>query len=112
MKKERNAIIAKKVNTIIADEEKANVFVDRMTSALSTKMPLKMREMFHEQGFSMRNGDYFDGLVLAMVGKAMRGDVSAFTVIRDTMGYKPVDQVVNDTKITIEMSPQAKALGE
>jgi len=43
-----------------------------------------------------------DAMNIAMIQRAVLGDVSAFTAIRDTVGEKPSDKVEVDQSITIE----------
>lgn len=40
-------------------------------------------------------------MVLAMINKAMNGDVSAFIAIRDTLGEKPTDKVEVSNEVVI-----------
>jgi hypothetical protein len=51
----------------------------------------------------------FDLISLVQVREAQEGSSKAFEVVRDTAGYKPVDQVQTDINI---MSDQDKALLE
>ncbi len=39
---------------------------------------------------------------VALLNKALNGDIQAFTTIRDTIGEKPVDKTVNATTEKIE----------
>ena len=39
---------------------------------------------------------------LAMIQRAIMGDVQAYTIIRDTIGEKPSDKVELDSSLTIE----------
>jgi hypothetical protein len=45
---------------------------------------------------------------IALLGRALNGDISAFTTIRDTIGEKPVDKleagINSEVNITIELS--------
>ena len=45
----------------------------------------------------LSNGDTQNRLSLALLEKAMNGDVRAFEVIRDTIGQKPIDKVAQTT---------------
>ena len=42
-------------------------------------------------------------MVKALINKAIRGDVRAFEVIRDTIGEKPSDKVENDITFNIRV---------
>lgn len=41
----------------------------------------------------LSNGDTQNRMSLALIEKAMNGDIRAFEVIRDTIGQKPIDKV-------------------
>ena len=43
-----------------------------------------------------------EAMSIAMIQRAIQGDVSAFTAIRDTVGEKPTDKVEVDASKTIE----------
>lgn len=43
-----------------------------------------------------------DALALALIQRAVTGDVSAFNSIRDTIGEKPTDKVEHSGEVTIE----------
>lgn len=47
----------------------------------------------------LENGNTQESVAVALVEKAMGGDVKAFEVLRDTVGEKPVDKV--ETKQTV-----------
>lgn len=55
------------------------------------------------------NATLFDVITLKQILESQEGSSKAFEVVRDTAGYKPVDQVQTDIKI---MSDQDKALLE
>lgn len=48
----------------------------------------------------LENGNTQESVAVALIEKAMGGDVKAFEVLRDTVGEKPVDKVV-----TAEVDP-------
>lgn len=48
----------------------------------------------------LESGNTQESIAVALVEKAMSGDVRAFEVLRDTIGEKPVDKVV-----TAEVDP-------
>ena len=47
----------------------------------------------------LENGNTQESVAVALIEKAMGGDVKAFEVLRDTIGEKPVDKV--ETKQTV-----------
>jgi hypothetical protein len=47
----------------------------------------------------LENGNTQESVAVALIEKAMGGDVKAFEVLRDTVGEKPVDKV--ETKQTV-----------
>lgn len=47
----------------------------------------------------LASGDTQNRLSLALLEKAMNGDVRAFEVIRDTIGQKPIDKVAQTTTL-------------
>jgi hypothetical protein len=51
-------------------------------------------------------------MTASLVLQAMNGNIAAYTTIRDTLGYKPVEKVQNDISIEIKMPPAIKELGE
>ena len=53
-----------------------------------------------------------DILIATQIKKAIAGDNGSFVILRDTAGEKPVDEVREDTTVTIVMSDEAKRLGE
>lgn len=53
----------------------------------------------------LEEGDTQNNITLALIDKAMSGDVRAFEVMRDTIGEKPVEKV--DNKIDANVEGQA-----
>ena len=47
----------------------------------------------------LSTGQYQSKMCTKLVKKAMKGDIAAFTTIRDTIGEKPVDKVSTDFKL-------------
>lgn len=43
----------------------------------------------------LSSNDFQNKISLAIINKAVNGDVKAFEVIRDTIGEKPVEKVIN-----------------
>ena len=46
----------------------------------------------------LEQGDTQNNITLALIDKAMNGDVKAYEVIRDTVGEKPTDKMEADVK--------------
>ena len=100
------------MNTIVAQEREHNLFKTKLQKILTAPMSAEMKRQLSEKGLHFVNGDIADVVNAALVFQAMQGNVAAFTTIRDTMGFKPVDQVRNDVVIKIDMNPRAKELGD
>ena len=47
-----------------------------------------------------------------LIATPIAGDNGSFVILRDTAGEKPVDEIKEDTTVTIVMSDEAKRLGE
>ena len=60
-------------------------------SAFSRRNRKRLRE---ELEMLLEIGDTQRSVAVALINKALKGDVRAFEVIRDTIGEKPVDKVV------------------
>ena len=57
---------------------------------------IKERKMLREELLAILSSeDYQNKISTALIQKAAKGDVKAFEVIRDTVGEKPVDKVMN-----------------
>ncbi len=59
----------------------------------------KRKSLREQLELLLENGDTQESVAVALIEKAMKGDVKAFEVIRDTIGEKPVDKV--ETKQTV-----------
>lgn len=53
-----------------------------------------------------------DKMNIALTVKAMKGDVEAYKVVRDTIGEKPTDKAEMDTTIKITLSDEIKKLAK
>lgn len=51
----------------------------------------------------LSDGDTQESVTIALVKKAIQGDVKAFEVLRDTIGEKPVEEV-KQTQTVVDMS--------
>ncbi len=60
----------------------------------------KRKSLREQLELLLENGDTQESIAVALIEKAMKGDVKAFEVIRDTIGEKPVEKVV-----TAEVDP-------
>lgn len=109
---ENEIAIRSSVNSLIEQEKEHNIFKNKLQEILTAPMSLEMKQQLHEKGLNFVKGDMADAVNAAMVMQALNGNVAAFTTIRDTMGYKPVEQVKNDVVIRIDMNPRVRELGE
>lgn len=109
---ENEIAIRSSVNNLIAREKEHNLFKKKLQELLTAPMSLEMERYYSEKGLHFANADMADAINASLVLQAMNGNVNAFTVIRDTLGYKPVEQVKNDVVIRIDMNPRARELGE
>lgn len=62
-----------------------------VNSAISRRNRKRLRE---ELEMLLEIGDTQRSVAVALISKAIKGNVRAFEVIRDTIGEKPVDKVV------------------
>lgn len=60
------------------------------------------------------NGNTQLGVCIAIIQKALKGDISAFNTIRDTIGEKPVDNVINNivSQVNIKKADIQEALND
>lgn len=105
-------IVKSTMKDLIKKEKESNEFRDKMKNILKIQMSADLKNKYATAGIPLRNGDLGDAITASMVLQAMQGNVGAYTTIRDTMGYKPIEQVKNDVVVKIEMSKNAKELGE
>ena len=57
---------------------------------------IRERKLLKEELLAILSSeDYQNKISTALIQKAAKGDVKAFEVIRDTIGEKPVDKVIN-----------------
>lgn len=105
-------LIAQSLNTIVENNKQTNMFKDKLSSILTIPAPKAFTDKLSENGIDLRNANIADCMSASLIIQAMSGNIAAYTTIRDTMGYKPIEQVKNDVIVRIDMSPQAKELGE
>lgn len=60
----------------------------------SGKAKRKRKSLREQLELLLETGNTQESIAVALVEKAMSGDVRAFEVLRDTIGEKPVDKVV------------------
>ena len=101
---------------LIADtkkqEDSANMFKRKLQEIMSIPMTPGMKKRYEDFGITCVDGDIADAIAGALAIQAMNGNIAAYTTIRDTMGYKPVEQTRNDVVVRIDMSAKARELGE
>lgn len=100
------------MNNLIQREKEHNVFKKKLEDILKTPMSTAMKESYSQKGIHLSNGSLSDAISASLVLQAMAGNINAYAMIRDTMGYKPIEQVKNDVVVRIDMSPKARELGE
>ena len=105
-------LVARAMNDLIDDKKQGNVFKEKLATILSIPAPKSMVKGLEDNGITLNNANLADCMSASLVIQALSGNIAAYTTIRDTMGYKPIDQVKNDVIVRIDMSPQAKELGE
>jgi hypothetical protein len=104
--------IRSSMKNLVQREKESNVFKKKLQEMLKIPMSAAMRDMYSQKGIHMASGKLADAISASLILQAMNGNVQAYTTIRDTMGYKPIEQVKNDVVVRIDMSPKAKELGE
>ena len=73
----------------------------------SVQVRRERKKLKEELLLLLSNGDTQKRLSLALIDKAMRGDVKAFEVIRDTIGENPAQKVeLNNQKIVITVEDE------
>ncbi len=53
-----------------------------------------------------------EALAVELFQKALKGDVKAFEVLRDTAGQKPKEEIQSDTSLTIKMGGELEEFSE
>lgn len=109
---EQQTLVRSSMNNLVEREKESNLFRQKMQNVLMTPMSAELRDRYAKMGIATPNGDLADAITAAMVLQALAGNIAAYTTIRDTMGYKPVEQTRNDVIVRIDMSSHARELGE
>jgi len=104
--------IRSSMNNLIQREKEHNMFKKKLQDILKAPMSAQMKDNYSKYGIHLINGTLSDAIAASLVVQAMSGNIQAYAMIRDTMGYKPIEQVRNDVVVRIDMSPNAKELGE
>lgn len=105
-------LVRSSMRNLIQREKESNLFKKKMQTILKTPMSMSMRNHYSKAGIHLSNGDLTDAITASLILQAMQGNINAYAMIRDTMGYKPVEQVKNDVVVRIDMSQKARELGE
>jgi len=109
---EQELLIRSSMRNLMKKEQEAGMFKQKLNTILRIPMTIEMREKFAMSGLHMTNGDISDAITASLVLQAMNGNIAAYTTIRDTMGFKPIEQTKSDVIVRIDMSPVARELGE
>lgn len=104
--------IRSSMNNLIQREKQHNAFKKKLEGILSIPMSATMKAKYSTAGIHLSNGNLSDAIAASLVLQALNGNIQAYTTVRDTMGYKPIEQVRNDIVVRIDMSPKARELGE
>lgn len=105
-------LIRNSMKDIVAREKESNIFQEKLRNLVNLPMDQVMRRSFAEKGLPISNGTLADAMSASLVLQAMNGNIAAYTTIRDTLGYKPVEKVQNDVSIEIKMPKEVRELGE
>lgn len=105
-------LVTQTLNEMMQDKKQTNIFKEKLTNILSIPAPRGFIDKLESEGITLNNANLADCMSASLVIQALSGNIAAYTTIRDTMGYKPIDQVKNDVIVRIDMSPEAKELGE
>lgn len=93
-------------------EKKENTFKETLTKLLESKVTSEIKEFFKEKGTPIsENATLLEAVNMSLILGALTGNTSAYALLRDTMGEKPDNAVVNPV-FRIEMPDAIKRLGE
>lgn len=112
MERIQGELVRKSMTDIVAREKESNIFQEKLRQMVNTPMDQVMRRSFAEKGIPISNGTLADAMTASLVLQAMNGNIAAYTTIRDTLGYKPVERVQNNVTVEIKMPQAVKELGE
>lgn len=105
-------LVTQSVNELIQAKKQTNIFKEKLSNILSIPASKDMLKNLSDNGITLNNANLADAMSASIVIQALTGNIAAYTTIRDTMGYKPIDQVKNDVVVHIEMASGARELGE
>ena len=105
-------LVRREAKRLVKREQETNEFKEKLQDVLRIPLDSLLKKRYKEQGVPLPNGTLADAVTASIVIQAMSGNVGAYTTIRDTLGYKPVDKVQNDVQIKVDMAPAVKELGE
>lgn len=87
------------VNFTSDQDREAAVRNGRKGGIASGEAKRRRKSLREQLEILLENGNTQESVAVALIEKAMGGDVKAFEVLRDTVGEKPVDKV--ETKQTV-----------
>lgn len=87
------------VNFTSDQDREAAVRNGRKGGIASGEAKRRRKSLREQLEILLENGNTQESVAVALIEKAMGGDVKAFEVLRDTIGEKPVDKV--ETKQTV-----------
>lgn len=110
--REEVELVRASVTDIIKRERESNEFKEKLQKMLNIPMGMALEDYYLDQGIDIGKGTLSDAIAASMILQAIHGNTTAYSLIRDTMGYKPVENVKNDVTIKIDMPKAVKELGE
>lgn len=105
-------IVRASLTDIVARERSTNEFREKLKNLLDMPMTVMLEDYYNEKGVPLRGGTMQDAISASLLLQALAGNIAAYTTIRDTMGYKPAENVKNDVTIKVDMPDRVRELGE
>lgn len=105
-------IVRASLTDIVERERSTNAFREKLKNLLDTPMTVMLEDYYNEKGVPIHGGTMQDAISASLLLQALAGNIAAYTTIRDTMGYKPAENVKNDVTIKIDMPDRVRELGE
>ena len=91
---------AKAMETIRRKKEMKEILNTLLSMPLKTGKIVTAEEVKNFTDIKGKNITVDQAMMVVLVQKALKGDLSAITTIRDTIGEKPVEKVNVDAKVT------------
>ena len=78
------------------------VEIARKGAMASAEAKRRRKTLKEELLILLENGNTQEQISLAVIKKALEGDIKAYETIRDTIGEKPVEKTQNDVSVSYE----------